>query len=73
MVRRFGLFLGAELTGRLDNNDRRTDIHPLDLDHRLQDMSGRSLFLVVPVRCCMHAKSKISLPMITSTHDYKYP
>jgi hypothetical protein len=38
---RLSLFLSAELTGRLDNHNRRTDIHPLDLDHRLQDMSRR--------------------------------
>jgi hypothetical protein len=35
------LFLGAELTGRFNDNNRCTDIHPLDSDHRLQDMSRR--------------------------------
>jgi hypothetical protein len=35
-----GLFLGAELTSRLNDNDCRPNIHPLDLDHRLQDMIG---------------------------------
>jgi hypothetical protein len=64
-----GLFLGAELTGRLDHNDRRTNIHPLDFNHCLQDMRSSLVILLVPVRCCMHAGSNVRLPMITNTHD----
>jgi hypothetical protein len=36
----FGLSLGAKLTFRLDDNNRCINIHPLDLDHRFQDMSS---------------------------------
>jgi hypothetical protein len=44
------------LTCRVDNNDCCADIHPFDLDHRLQNMivqKPRSLFVV---NRCMHAK-----------------
>jgi hypothetical protein len=48
-----------ELIGRLDDNDRCTDIHPFDTDHCLQDViqacSSSSL------HCCMHARTRVNV------------